>query len=89
LQFVLDDASSSSNIIVAPKCIIDDLSKSIRYRQLVTDNRFDGDINDGGIGDYGHQHIIEVLKYCRSVLKNGRRVAKVATITQQQEENYE
>jgi hypothetical protein len=61
--------------IVTPKEVMAEPSASIQYRQLLTDTKF---AETGG--DVGHRYMIQVLCYCRSVLRFGRRVAKVAIL---------
>jgi len=75
-----DQDEDCKQLFVAPKHIIDELSKSIRYRQLVTDNRFAA----AAVTDEGHSYMIETLRYCRNVLKYGRRIAKVASVIDRQ-----
>jgi hypothetical protein len=68
-QLAVNGNDNINNIItVVPEYIIDELSRSIRYRQLVTDNRFDA------TSDKGHKYSIKVLKYFRMFLKRGRLV---------------
>ena len=67
----LDD--DPPNPIIAPRAIMDDLSMSIKYRELFTETKY---IDTGG--DNGHRYMVDVLKYCRSVLRFGRHVGRVA-----------
>jgi hypothetical protein len=67
--------------IVTPKHVMEELSVSIQYRQMLTATKF---AETGG--DKGHQYMIEVLRYCRSVLRFGRRVAKVAILETNEKE---
>jgi hypothetical protein len=65
--------------IVVPPEVMGHLSTSIKYRELLTATKYD-DANDGDgdNGDDGHRYMIKVLRYCRSVLKFSRQVARVA-----------
>jgi hypothetical protein len=60
--------------IVAPTEVLHDLSRSIQYRTMFSESKF----GTATGGDQGHQYMIDVLRYCRSILRFSRHVAKVA-----------
>ena len=74
----------NTTIVVAPKDILDDLDTSIRYRQLLTAERY-----PGTQGDRGHEYMIGILKHCRSVLSVARRMARSAALAHRERQEQE
>ena len=71
--YLKKEENESKDLVVALPEVMSCLAASIRLRKRVTANRFGS--KDGG--DFGHQYIIDVLKYCQSSLRFGNRVAAI------------
>jgi hypothetical protein len=68
-------------VVIAPLGIMENLTTSIKYRELMSETKYgnqQGDNDDGHVGDVGRKYMIETLKYCRQMLRVSRRVARVA-----------
>lgn len=77
--------------IVAPTDILKDLEVSIEYREKVTTLQYGGGGGGGEdcggyAGDEGHKYIVQVLRHCRTALRLGREVARVAAAEMQGQE---
>lgn len=69
----LDKVSLPDPSFVPTKEILHELQTSIEIREKFT-NYFHGKLG----GDGGHKHMLIVLKYCRSVLRFGKHIARIS-----------